>query len=92
MQVKNTEKKMMVITVDCAVMVNLYFTGYLKFYPEMIFMALASIVVGAMVLGNVALFAPGLLTLKRTSRQNVTALSKTLYPSSLNHSPTKAVI
>ncbi len=89
---KKSEKTMMVITVDCAVMVNLFFTGYLEFYPGMIFMALASIVVGAMVLGNVALFAPDLLTLKRTRINKTVTLSKTSYPSSLFHSQTKAVV
>ena len=92
MRVKKSERTFMVIAVDCAVMVNLFFTSYLEFYPVMIFMVLASIVVGAMALGNAALFAPGLLTLKRTSRQNATTPSRTLYPSSLFNSPTKAVV
>ena len=56
MKIDKSERRITAVILNCAVLINLILTGYLEFYPKMIYILLVFFVGATMVLGNLYVF------------------------------------
>ena len=87
MKIDKSERRITAVILNCAVLINLILTGYLEFYPKMIYILLVFFVGVTMVLGNLYVFNANFRTFKKTTPHYSIKHSYEVFPSSLFHSP-----
>ena len=83
MKIDKSERRITAVILNCAILINLILTGYLEFYPKMIYILLALFVGATMVLGNLYVFNVNFKTFSKTTPHYNTKHSYEGVPSSV---------
>ena len=83
MKIDKSERRITAVILNCAVLINLILTGYVEFYPKMIYILLVFFVGVTMILGNLYVFNVNFRIFKKTTPHHSIKHSDEVFPSSL---------